>query len=195
VKGAHERVDLLEAKHECDFAHPEIRVREESSRRSLANVIENVLVRRAELAEATLHRACAHSEGLRNVRDGGTSPAHRLAESHAYVVDERASMTVLCYRQLQPGEENREELGVSIDHRERERGFVEDHEVTRRIEAELAAEVSAEHRLVRPAPGELDAPRPDWLHGSALRKAKDERKEQIGHQRRRVIFGEEPLEA
>src|SRR5882672_12608430 len=31
VKGAHERVDLLEAEHERDFAHPEIRVRQESS--------------------------------------------------------------------------------------------------------------------------------------------------------------------
>jgi hypothetical protein len=55
--------------------------------------------------------------------------------------------------------------------------------------------MSAEHRLVRPAPCELDAPRPDCLRGSALRKAQDERKEQIGHQRRRVILGKEPLEA
>jgi hypothetical protein len=68
-------------------------------------------------------------------------------------------------------------------------------EVVRRIEAKLAAETSAEHRLIGPAPCELDAPRPDRLGGSTLREAQDEREEQIGHQRRRIILREEPLEA
>src|SRR5450432_2028213 len=31
VKGAHERIDLLEAEHKRDFAHREVRVREQSS--------------------------------------------------------------------------------------------------------------------------------------------------------------------
>ena len=116
----------------------------------------------------------------------GRAPHIVSLRAEAYVVDERPSTLVFRDRQLQPGEENREELGIAIDHRQRERGFVEDHDVVRRIEADLAAEMSPEHRLVRPAPGELDAPRPDRLRGSALRKAQDEREEQIGHQRRRA---------
>src|SRR5580700_2564662 len=34
VKGAHERIDLLEAEHEGDLAHREVRVREEPARGS-----------------------------------------------------------------------------------------------------------------------------------------------------------------
>jgi hypothetical protein len=81
-----------------------------------------------------------------------------------------------------------------MDHRQLERSKVEDHDVVRRVEAQLAPEVSAQHGLVLPASRELDAPRPDGLRGSALRKTQDEPKEQVGHQRRWGLVGEEPLE-
>jgi hypothetical protein len=125
----------------------------------------------------------------------GRAPHIRFADGRAHVIDERPLLIVFRDRQLQAWEENREESRIAIDHRQRKRRCVEDHDVVRRLEAKLTTEVSAEHRLVRSASGELDASGLDRFGCSALRYAQDEREEQIGHQCRWVALGKEPLEA
>ena len=104
-------------------------------------------------------------------------------------------MVVLRHRSLQPGDQNCEKLGIAMDHWQRERGFVEHQYVVWRIEAELAAEVLPEHRLVCSAPDELESPRPHRRHGSALREICYSGKDDIGEQCWRRTIGEQPLEA
>src|SRR5579872_2927027 len=82
-----------------------------------------------------------------------------------------------------------------MDHRKSERGLIEDHEIVWRIEAEFAAEVSPEDRLVRSTPCKLEATWPHSRHGSALGKTHDPTEDEVGQQRRWVITGEQPLEA
>ena len=61
VEGALKGVDLLVAKQERDLPHAEARAREQASCRLMPNIVEEVLIRCAKLAEAALHRARAHS--------------------------------------------------------------------------------------------------------------------------------------
>ena len=63
-----ERIDFLEAEEKRHFAGAEVRVREESSCRLTTNVVENVLIRCAQLTEASLYRPRAHAERFRQVR-------------------------------------------------------------------------------------------------------------------------------
>src|SRR5262245_24195149 len=66
VKGARERVQLFEAEEERDLARVEIRAREQSARSVAANVVEEHLIARPELAEPPLQRARAHSHRARD---------------------------------------------------------------------------------------------------------------------------------
>src|SRR5579871_921397 len=127
----------------------------------MTDIVKEFLVRRAKLAEAALECSHAHSERPGNLRDGRTVSGNHLAESLAYIVGECARRVIMRERQLQPRHKNRQELGISMDHRESERSLVEDHEIVWRIEAELTAEVSPEDRLVRSTSGKLEA---SWLH-------------------------------
>lgn len=161
----------------------------------MTNIVEEGLVRRAELAEAPLERARAHPQGLRNLPDRRPVSGDRPAESVAYVIGEGACGVISRERQIQPRHQDRKELGISMDHRESERGLVEDHQVVWRIEAELTAEVSPEDRLVRPTSRELEASRPYGHHGSVLGEVQDSSEDQVGQQRRWVLVREQPLEA
>jgi hypothetical protein len=117
VKCTDERVDLLEAEQKRNLADAEIRVCEEPPGRMTADVVEHFLIRRAELAEAALHRARAHAERLRDRSDHGTASDDRLADRHAHVVGERPRVVVLPDRQLEAGHEDRVKLRVAMNHR------------------------------------------------------------------------------
>jgi hypothetical protein len=95
MKRARERVDLFEPKQKRDLSRAEVRAREQLPCRSSSNIIEEVLVRRAQLAEAALHGAWAHAEGLGDRRDGWTVSAHRFAQGGADIVGQRLFVDLL----------------------------------------------------------------------------------------------------
>jgi len=72
---------------------------------------------------------------------------------------------------------------------------LEHEHVVWRTEAQRAAKMSPEQRLVRPASNELEAPRPHRRIRSALREIRDPGKDDVGHQSRRRVVREHPLEA
>jgi len=108
MEGACERVDLFEAEEEGDLPWAQISLREEATRRSMADVVEELLVAGPEFPKAALERARAHSESLRDLLDGRAFAADLLAEGGSNVVGEGPRRAVPLEGRFESWHEERE---------------------------------------------------------------------------------------
>jgi hypothetical protein len=54
LKGAHKGIDLAETEQKCDLADAKVRLCEQSSRRPMTKIVEDILVGRTKLAKPAL---------------------------------------------------------------------------------------------------------------------------------------------
>ena len=183
MKRARERIQFFEAEQERNLCGFEIRRGEQAARGVLAHLIEKLLIARARIAEATLQRSRTYAQLLRDALDARPLTAHAAADGFARSLDPRRVTRAPGQRGFESRHEQLEQLGIVCLKWSIERGGREHQQIGGRVEKNLAAEVTPQHRRVLRTARQLDPPRRDALAGAAHIQHDGRGERAVGEQR------------
>src|SRR5690348_6052628 len=107
----------------------------------MTDFAKEILVCGAILAQSTLHRPYAHRERPRYPLHFRADAAHVVSERGAHLINKTLGPGPLCDREFETVRKNTKDLGISPDHRQGKRLLIEDKQIVRCVEANLAFEV------------------------------------------------------
>jgi len=159
-------------------------VGQEAPRGKVTDLVEELLVGRPLVSEATLQGPWAQPEPLGDLLHGRALAADLPGEDRAHVVEEGARRLSFLEGGLEPWQEQRHELRVLRDERSRKHVLLEDEGVGGRVEPYLAPEVRTQHALVGTTTRKLETARPDRGARPASREIEHAGEDAVDERRR-----------